>query len=322
MDGPKINMSLIGKIKSTDAFIVGSLNIADALKKNILSKGLLYLFYKFVGGIYFYLKYSQTPVFQHILIQTNYKCTRKCDFCYYGIKKAKEMNDEMETQLFYSIIDQLEKIKYSGRISLFEINEPLTDKRIFAFLNYASTKLSRAWFYLCSNGDLIDNDVIMRLFANGLDQLDICSYDEAAKKKIDRLLGEIDRRKYHIRHILRLNEKFISSNRGGNIKKYFGKNKENYLFCDRVFKILYIKPNGDVPACFDDLFSENIMGSVKDQAILEIWYGHKYEALRAGLKHGDRSLSEVCRRCNYVGLYGHYKIPKSLHHKKIQKISN
>ena len=86
---------------------------------------------------------AENDLFRHILIQTNSKCTRKCYFCHHGLDDPPA-NIDMDEGLFTHIIDQLAHINYKGRVGLFEMNEPLTDKRFTGFLTYARKKLPKA----------------------------------------------------------------------------------------------------------------------------------------------------------------------------------
>lgn len=89
------------------------------------------------------MTHLKTELFPHILIQTNNKCTRRCEFCLYGMKDIKIEDHVMPDWLFRKIIQELNQIDYSGRISLFEINEPLTDPRIIDMVRYAKKTFPR-----------------------------------------------------------------------------------------------------------------------------------------------------------------------------------
>ncbi len=70
-------------------------------------------------------------LFEHIKIQTNNICTRMCPFCYFGNKIDPRVSGQiLKTDVVYQLIDELAALGYSGRLSFFEINEPLTDARI------------------------------------------------------------------------------------------------------------------------------------------------------------------------------------------------
>ena len=124
------------------------------------------------------LAYNKTPLFDHILIQTNNRCTKKCSFCWYGMKGVDIPDDEMPQWLFYKIIDDLAGINYSGRVSLFEMNEPLTDPRIFEWVRYVNKKIPKSWQMLVTNGDLLTEDKAIKFFESGVDYLNISSYSD------------------------------------------------------------------------------------------------------------------------------------------------
>ena len=63
--------------------------------------------------------WADQDLFKHILIQTNYLCTRRCSFCHYGLE-PRPKNVNMDEGLFYGIIDQLAALRYRGRLGLFE----------------------------------------------------------------------------------------------------------------------------------------------------------------------------------------------------------
>lgn len=263
---------------------------------------------------FYHFFHRNKRLFSHILIQTNNSCTRKCPWCIYGICDTIEKIILPETT-FKKIIDQLEEMNFSGRVSLFEINEPLTDERIFDLLTYATTKLSLAWHFMTTNGDILTKEKIDRLFSCGLDALNICSYDEASLQRTKEILKNITSYKNKIRHFNRSNHRFITDNRAGNLSNFFKPGNKN-LFCDRVNSILYIKPSGLVVSCFGDFFNMNVMGDVNRCSLKEIWFGERFENLRVNLNRCNRNVNRLCKECNYGGFGGYYKVPFFKHLKK------
>ncbi|MEZ5582396.1 MAG: radical SAM protein [Candidatus Competibacteraceae bacterium] len=137
-------------------------------------------------ALFYYRKYFEwglpTRRFVQVNIETNTICNRTCHFCLYGVKDEVPANP-MPARLFFKIIDQLAEMKFVGRISLFSTNEPLTDKRIYDFIRYASLMLPSSCHSLVSNGDLLNTERLDRLFDSGLDLLLINSYDEDALER-------------------------------------------------------------------------------------------------------------------------------------------
>lgn len=242
--------------------------------------------------------FSKQDIFKHILIQTNYKCTRRCSFCHYG-QAIPPMNTDMKEELFYSIINQLKEINYKGRVGFFEMNEPLTDKRLIQFIEYSRNMLPNAWFFIATNGDLLNLTNVNELFMAGLNYIYLNSYDDSALRKNNILLEQIE--KNIAKNIGHLNRTYQTewSSRGGNIEEYQKRAVDST--CDRVHEILYIKPTGKVYSCYNDFYNINEMGDLHKDKILNIWFGDKFKLLRDKLINRKRYVSQLCAQCDYVG---------------------
>ncbi len=251
--------------------------------------------------------WADRDLFQHIKIQTNYRCTRRCSFCHYGLDTPPK-NVEMDDALYYKIIDQLKALSYRGRVSLYETNEPLTDKRLPNYLRYTRENLPKAWLFITTNGDLLKEGDIESLFANGLDYMYLNSYDQRARSRnIDLLsnLGKQIRKK--VKHIDRTYQTTWTS-RAGNIKQFH--KKTLYNSCDMVYLVFYIKPSGKAYSCINDYFDFNEMGDLNKQTILEAWFGDTFKNLRMELNRGNRNCSPLCAQCDYDGYTNLPKVPR------------
>jgi MoaA/NifB/PqqE/SkfB family radical SAM enzyme len=259
---------------------------------------------------------ADQDIFKHVLIQTNYKCTRRCSFCHYGMENPPQ-NIDMDENLFYAIINQLGNINYSGRIGLFEMNEPLTDTRLNKFLKYTRNKLPMAWIFITSNGDLLNIQKTEQLFKNGLNFIYLDSYDEIALKRNLKLIEEITPKYKKLIHHMNRTYQIAWSSRAGNIKQF----KKNIVFapCDFVYDVLYIKPIGKVYSCYNDFYNINEMGDLNKNSILDVWFGSNFKKLRKELNKCNRNCSELCRQCDYIGYGNLPHIPLSW---KFKKLSN
>jgi radical SAM protein with 4Fe4S-binding SPASM domain len=69
-------------------------------------------------------------------------------------------------------------------------------------------------------------------------------------------------------------------------------------FCGLPFTEMVVRANGDMTLCCYDISGLEVMGSIKEQSLSEVWNSPKYRALRRAMLDGDiDSLPEVCRRC-------------------------
>ncbi len=256
---------------------------------------------------------SKTKLFEHIKIQTNNACTRKCSYCYFGNIKGTYHNHILPKEIFKKLIDELSSIDYDGRIGLFEINEPLTDPRIFDFVTYVSRKIPKAWNMLISNGDLLNEKRLEKLNLAKLDQLCVSVYDQKTLDKLKKIKTSRPDL-FKIVEVMNFIEGTFIDNRGGNIDYKDAQDTKEYIHCpcERVHKLLYVRPNGNVVSCFSDFYEVNIMGNVYQESLQEIWFGKTFSEFRKNLDKGNRLVSTLCTDCNYSGKGGFFKKYKKI----------
>ena len=248
----------------------------------------------------------RTPLFQHVNIQTNNRCTRRCPFCYHGLVKAITPCFISE-ELFQKTIQELHDLDFSGRVSLYEMNEPLTDKRIFALLRYTRDYLPQTLLFLATNGDLLTESVGQALFDNGLDLLHVNSYDPAALARNASIVRNLRRQGHRVIHIPQLFKRGWRS-RAGHLRQHYQSPVK--APCELVYKQIVIKPDGTVCSCSHDFFNQNEMGNVAATSLKAIWFGEKFERLRHRLADGRRSQASLCRQCDYKGYGDHIRIKR------------
>ena len=73
---------------------------------------------------------DKLPLFTSVEVETINRCNGVCSFCPINSKVDPREKKIMSKELFYSIVDQLADLNYSGRFSTFSNNEPLLDDRI------------------------------------------------------------------------------------------------------------------------------------------------------------------------------------------------
>ncbi len=252
--------------------------------------------------------WADKDLFKHILIQTNYRCTRTCSFCHYGMENPPK-NVNMEEDVFYKIIDQLEQINYNGRIGLFEMNEPLTDKRLPKFLRYTREKVPGAWILISTNGDVLNKTKAESLFNDGLNYMYLDSYDEKGLKHNLGIIKDLDiKYQKKIRHMNRVYQTGWGS-RGGNLKQF--QQDPVKAPCDMPHLIMYIKPSGKVYSCYNDYFDVNEMGDLNKEKLMDVWLGDRFMKLRKELLLSNRDCNSLCKQCDYSGYHSLPNIPIS-----------
>ena len=233
--------------------------------------------------------------FIQVNIETNSICTRRCHYCIFGIKDVpvKKMPDA----LFFKIIDELRDMKFSGRLSLFELNEPLTDKRIYDFTRYAHIVLPKAYQLLVTNGDLLSIERLDMLMSAGLEHLMINSYDEPSKiRNMEFISYASDKYPGRVEHNDRTNFTEWES-RASHIEQY--KKDPVDDLCEYPNYILYIKPDGRVLGCWNDFDVENVMGDLTSKTIKEVWFGQRFREFRYKVNRGKRKGASPCNGCDH-----------------------
>jgi radical SAM protein with 4Fe4S-binding SPASM domain len=263
---------------------------------------------KELATTFYYQKYFEWGLpmrcFAQVNIETTNTCTRSCHFCLFGTTE-KMPSMRMPANLCLKIIDELAAINFSGRFSLFNINEPLTDNRIFSFVNYASLMLPGSYHALVTNGDILDREKLKKLLDAGLDQLFINSYDELALRRNLSLYNYAY--EYYPGKVTHINRTQYNDwvSRAGNIKAYAQDPVAGY--CDWPNYALYVKPDGRVLACCHDFSGINVVGNLVEQSVLEVWYGKAFSRLRRSLNKGQRSISSLCNQCDHKPDLNYFK---------------
>ena len=88
----------------------------------------------------------------------------------------------MDESLFKKIIAELVSVKYSGMLKFYTENEPLLDKRLVEFIQYANDNLPYLkGIQIDTNGLLLTESLGIKLFDAGLTYLHVNDYTETGE---------------------------------------------------------------------------------------------------------------------------------------------
>lgn len=223
-----------------------------------------------------------------IQIMTIHKCDLKCYHCPNSI--IPQTGDLMNKKLFSKIIDELAEMNYEKRVSLYLMNEPFLDKRIFEFIKETRSKLPNARINLSTNGVKLTIKNADKAFKNGLSDMDISCYTKEIYNKW---------KNYPANVMNMINYGPMCNNRGGNIPEMGRQERAGVGYCERPFIQMYINVWGEAVLCCSDYKREVVMGDVNKEKLIDIWNNKKYQLYREHLKQGIRDLP-LCEKCNYV----------------------
>jgi 2-deoxy-scyllo-inosamine dehydrogenase (SAM-dependent) len=221
-------------------------------------------------------------LFQVVEIEIGRNCNRRCSYCPQSFDWYRGPEQFMKRSLFESLIDQLKKCKFAGRLSFHHYNEPLLNPELIDLISYARERLPFAWFVLYSNGDLLNQSKYESLQNAGIDFFMITSH--SGRKFPQRLYQHV---KYP--------DTFIISSRGSLVHKA----KLNYLPCYAPSEMLIIRYDGKVVLCHEDAMSSTVMGDTNKQSIKSIWFSNSFKKYRKKLIRGHRdSTCQLCAKCD------------------------
>lgn len=247
------------------------------------------------------MKEKTFPLFDMIEIETINRCNGRCSFCPVNRTNDSRPYKLMSDKMFYSIIQQLHDLNYTGQIDLFSNNEPLLDKRIVKFCSHTREDVPKAFLVLYTNGTLLTVETFIGLMKS-LDSLIIDNYvdnldDYKLIKPVQELYDRFKDDQYNNVeiHIRDANEVLFT--RGGNSPNRTKLTLTTNCPCTLPYRQMVIRPDGKISLCCADTLGEMTLGDVEKMSLVEIWNNDIYKKIRADLLK-SRSLIKLCSGCD------------------------
>ena len=258
------------------------------------------------------------PTFSSIEISINGACNRRCFFCP-RVDKEKYPNilNSLEINVYQKLINDLERINFSGRISFSGFCEPLLTKNLNEYIKIARGKLEKVQLEIDTNGDpWLEKNGKSRLkvlFDMGLNNCRVSLYDGPHQidffEKLKEELSLSDEQLIIRKRYLGPDESFglTISNRAGSVKlknEYFElKPLEEPLKqpCYYPFYKVLFDHNGDVLICSNDWKKEAVVGNIGDEFLVKIWSNKMFSNIRKSLINNNRC-HKPCKTCDVNGL--------------------
>lgn len=257
-----------------------------------------------------FIETTNFPMPSEIEISESGVCNRKCSFCPRSDPNYPDINEFISEKLHKKLCDELSELKFAGLIIYSGFVEPMLDKNIFYLVEYAKKTNSNARIEMISNGDVLNEKRLKKIYESGLDRLQISLYDgEEQFKKFQKLGQSLDlnEEQYVLRKRYLPEEQDFGitlSNRGGMLTesgyKIAPKSEPIKSSCNYPGYKFFLDYNGDVLMCSHDWGKKNILGNLKTQSLKEIWLSEKSMEARKKLNNAERSLSP-CNVCDVNG---------------------
>ncbi len=227
-------------------------------------------------------------------IETFSVCNRKCEFCFNHPRFEQRKQGKMPTEMWEKIMDQLAEIRFSGRIGPHFFNEPLLDERLPHLIEYARKKLPYAWIQINTNGDFLNEELLLKLYAKGVNYFFITNYDKAEKPLLKNL--EI---KFPALVSVVKNSDMWRTDRGGEI---FHKKKLLDTSCLRPSSQIVINWEGKVLLCCMDYYARYSFGNLNDRTLFSIWWDKNFIVTREKIKQTRQKGFPICHNCDDPGI--------------------
>ena len=257
-----------------------------------------------------FLPDTKIPLMSVVEISNSGMCNRKCSFCPRSDPNYPEVNEFISDKLHKKIFLELSELKFKGMVIYSGYVEPLLHKKIYENIAEARNYLPEAQIEIITNGDVLNEDRLKKLFDAGLSTLLISVYDgPKEEKEFYKLCKDAGLRddQYVIRNRYMPEESSFGinlSNRSGMLNNAEYKIPEVKTALDKVCNYpaytFFIDYNGDVQMCSHDWAKKYIIGNVNNQKIEGIWLNQKYKFAREKLLSAKRNFAP-CNKCDVSG---------------------
>ena len=132
---------------------------------------------------YSFFLIQKIPLPSEVEISESGMCNRKCSFCPRSDPNYEHKNEFIDFNLHKKLCDELATFDYKGLLMYSGFVEPMLDKNIYNLVNYAKTTLKKSRIEMISNGDVLNEVRLKKLYDSGLDRLQISLYDGEEQHK-------------------------------------------------------------------------------------------------------------------------------------------
>ena len=119
-------------------------------------------------------------------------CNRVCSFCPRSAPDYLDIKEYIKNELLEKLVSQLAELGFKGIFLFSGFNEPLVDKNIYHLVSIARKYLTDCRIEMVTNGDILNEKRLSKLYESGLDTLLISVYD--SKEQEEKLIMRVKTR--------------------------------------------------------------------------------------------------------------------------------
>lgn len=247
-----------------------------------------------------------SKIFNEIEFETLSYCNRKCHYCpNIDFERFGEDNDFfMKEDVFETLIEQLKRISWSGRIAPHLYGEPMSDPRLARWMKYAKDNLPDSTIKIVTNGDYLNHESYKELIDSGVDVIYLSKHSKRFKKKCIELLETLSEEEKAKNFVItdfytdfKSEDQHQFTNRGGDIdlKEKAISKKAQPINCGYVTYPV-INTFGDIILCCQDFQNNYVCGNIMERSIDDIWFDPENIRLRKRIFKYKFDL-KICQDC-------------------------
>ena len=235
-----------------------------------------------------------------LYIETLTACNLRCSYCPNSVYERGliKNNQEMETELFYKIINELAELNWVGDIQPHSYGEPLLDGRLPSFCSYIREKISLASISIYTNGELLNIDWYKKLVSAGVNKFRVTQHLENESKGTLDVIRYREKQDFDNIEFTYTRLKYINS-RGGLVDVDEGELRQECNYPDHHVGISF---DDEIMICCNDYLNEVNVGNVSNENIIDIWEKPIYKDIRANIRSGNFTL-DICKNCTDGKVY-------------------
>ncbi len=254
---------------------------------------------------------DKTPLPSVVEVSESGTCNRVCSFCPRSVPDFPDVKEFIDKGLIEKLATQLSEVGFKGIFLFSGFVEPLLDKNIYNLISIVRKALPNVKIEAVTNGDVLNESRLQKLFDSGLSTILISAYDSKEQAEdFEKLCTDIglSAKQYVVRpRYLPPEQDFgiTLSNRAGmmdnaefSIVSPANSLAEPCYYPHYTFFMDYL---GDVLLCPHDWGKKKIVGNMLKQDFLEIWNSTEMYHARQLLVSGNRRFLP-CDKCDVKGM--------------------